>query len=127
MTIDSLAFRQRSFLVRVNPLAKIVASLVFTSIAFALQEIQTAGLVAGVFLCLMLWEVKLTLRLILIAIALLMNFTLIAVGLSQGDWNFAIANTLRLLAITLPTPLLSATTPPASLVRALQTLRLPVF
>lgn len=127
MIINQLSSRKRSFLVRVNPLAKIAASLVFTSIAFALQEIQTAGLVASVFIFLILWEVKLTLRLILITIGLLMIFTLIAVGLSQGDWNFAIANTFRLLAITLPTPLLSATTPPASLVRALQLLRLPSF
>ncbi|WP_031291488.1 energy-coupling factor transporter transmembrane component T family protein [Leptolyngbya sp. Heron Island J] len=109
---------------RVNPLLKIVLSIVAVSIAFALQNLAAAGLLVGVLLIL-LTMVKMSWRIWLGGAIALLLFT--ALTWLLRDWPSAILNTLRLLAILLPGPIFSLTTSPAELTRALQAVKLPSF
>ena len=117
---------QRSFLARVNPLLKIVVCIVVVSIAFSLRNLPAVGLLAGVLLVLLFMSIRLKLKTLLIAAIALLLFTAFATWV-LGNLQSAILNSLRLLAILLPTPLLAATTPPGDLVRALQAAKLPSF
>lgn len=123
MLADRLGL-QRGWLWRVNPLLKIVLSIVAVSIAFALQNLAAAGLLVGVLLIL-LAMVKMSWRIWLGGAISLLLFT--ALTWLLRDWPSAILNTLRLLAILLPGPIFSLTTSPAELTRALQTVKLPSF
>ncbi|ESA38689.1 cobalt abc transporter permease [Leptolyngbya sp. Heron Island J] len=107
-----------------NPLLKIVLSIVAVSIAFALQNLAAAGLLVGVLLIL-LTMVKMSWRIWLGGAIALLLFT--ALTWLLRDWPSAILNTLRLLAILLPGPIFSLTTSPAELTRALQAVKLPSF
>ena len=115
---------QRGWLWRVNPLLKIVLSIVAVSIAFALQNLAAAALLVGVML-IVLAMVKMSWRIWLGGAIALLLFT--ALTWLLRDWPSAILNTLRLLAILLPGPIFSLTTSPAELTRALQAVKLPSF
>jgi energy-coupling factor transport system permease protein len=121
----------RSVLDSVNPLAKIVVSVVMVGVAFSLRNLVAAGLLSASLMLLFFIAVPPAKRLhyfrsfMVGAIALLL-FTGIAALLLQ-NLNFALLNSLRLVAILLPTPLLAITTPPADLTRALQAAKLPTF
>ncbi|MDX2228868.1 MAG: energy-coupling factor transporter transmembrane component T [Leptolyngbyaceae cyanobacterium bins.349] len=119
------------FLTRVNPLAKIIVSLVITGIAFSLKNVWAMGVLVGVLLVLLLLCVtrqnmrQMAQGILSGAIALLV-FLAIGIGLLNNP-QAATLYGLRLIAILLPTPLLALTTPPTDLVRALQAARLPAF
>ena len=115
---------KRGWLWRVNPLLKIVLSMVAVSTAFALQDLAATGLLVAGLLVLLLtagmsWRVWLG-----GAIAL---FLFTALTWLLRDWPAASLNSLRLLAILLPGPIFSLTTSPADLTRALQAAKLPSF
>ncbi|NEP57031.1 MAG: energy-coupling factor transporter transmembrane protein EcfT [Symploca sp. SIO2G7] len=114
----------RGWLWRVNPLLKIVLSIVAISLAFALQTLAAAGLLVGVLL-IVLAMVQMPWRLWLGGAIALLLFTALTWLLRDGP--AAILNTLRLLAILLPGPIFSLTTSPAELTRALQAVKLPAF
>ena len=107
-----------------NPLLKIVLSIVAVSLAFALQTLTAAGLLVGVLLILLVM-VKLPWRIWLGGAIALLLFTALTWLLRDGP--SANLNTLRLLAILLPGPIFSLTTSPAELTRALQAVKLPSF
>lgn len=114
-----------SFLRQVNPLLKIGVSIVFTSLALALRDLQALGLLVSCLFGLVLASVRLQRKILiysLISVA-------IVVGLSMAFQGFGhpIASLLRIGAMLLPTPLLAGTTAPADLVRALQAVHLPNF
>jgi energy-coupling factor transport system permease protein len=115
-----------SFLTRINPLLKIIVTIATISIAFALRDLTAASLLVGVLLLLSAIAIQIRLKTIVFATLILILFTAFA-SWALGDVRAAVINSLRLIAILLPTPLLSATTPPADLVKALQTVRLPAF
>lgn len=71
-------------------------------------------------------SIRLNLKTLLIAAIALLLFTAFATW-ALGNLQSAVLNSLRLLAILLPTPLLAATTPPGDLARALQAAKLPSF
>ncbi|MEM9908447.1 MAG: energy-coupling factor transporter transmembrane component T [Cyanobacteria bacterium P01_D01_bin.44] len=124
MWVGTAKSAKRSWLWRVNPLLKIVLSIVAVSVAFALQNLAALSLCVGVLLGLLVlvgmpWRAWLG-----GAIALLL-FTALTWLLRDG--LAAILNTLRLLAILLPGPIFSFTTSPADLTRALQAVKLPAF
>ncbi|MEM1251520.1 MAG: energy-coupling factor transporter transmembrane component T [Cyanobacteria bacterium P01_H01_bin.21] len=124
MLADKIGFSKRGWLWRVNPLLKVVLSIVAVSIAFTLQNLAAAGLLVGVLLIL-LAMVKTSWRIWLGGAISLLLFT--ALTWLLRDWPSAILNTLRLLAILLPGPIFSLTTSPAELTRALQAVKLPSF
>ncbi|MBE9064880.1 energy-coupling factor transporter transmembrane protein EcfT [cf. Phormidesmis sp. LEGE 11477] len=115
---------KRGWLWSVNPLLKIVLSLVAVAVAFALQNLAAAGLLVGVLLALLL-TVGMPWRLWLTGAIAILLFTALTWLLRDGP--AALLNTLRLLAILLPGPLFSLTTSPADLTRALQAVKLPSF
>jgi energy-coupling factor transport system permease protein len=118
--------QKSSFLVRVNPLLKILVAFATMSVAFALRDINAASLLVGVLLILLLMSVRIRVKTLLSTSLGLVAFTAFA-SWALGDFGAALLNSLRLVAILLPTPLLSATTSPTDLVKALQAVRLPAF
>jgi energy-coupling factor transport system permease protein len=126
MLISKTAPQKQRWLADINPLAKIVVSLIITSIAFSLRSLWAVGLLVSVLLLLLLMSVQIKLKTILVVTFSLVVFTAIATWL-LNNFQFALLNSLRLVAIFLPTPLLAMTTPPADLVRALQAAKLPSF
>jgi energy-coupling factor transport system permease protein len=115
-----------SFLADINPLLKIISTIVLISVTFALRDVWAVGVLVGVLLVLLFSAVRLQLRLLLYGLASLVLFTIFARWL-LGNWQEALFNTFRLMAILLPAPILAGTTPPADLLRALQAARLPGF
>ena len=111
---------KRGWLWRVNPLLKIVLSVVAVSVAFALQDLAAAGLLVALLL-----TVGMSWRIWGPGASAILLFT--ALTWLLRDWPSAILNTLRLLAILLPGPIFSLTTSPAELTRALQAVKLPSF
>ena len=131
MSIARASSKSPGFLTRVNPLAKIIVSLVITGMAFSVKNVWAMGvLVAVLVVLLLLCITRQNIRQIgqgMIAgtIALLL---FVAIGtLLLNNVQAALLYGLRLVAILLPTPLLALTTPPADLVRALQAAKLPSF
>ncbi|MCG6135710.1 MAG: energy-coupling factor transporter transmembrane protein EcfT [Nostoc sp. LLA-1] len=125
LTSKSVVYRE-GFLTKINPLLKITFTMITVSIAFALRDLLAASVLVGVLLLLLLLSVRIKIKILLLAILGLILFTALATW-TLGDFLAAMINSLRLLAILLPTPLLSATTLPADLVKALQAIRLPAF
>ena len=115
----------RSFLTPINPFLKIGLSFGLMSLAFFLQRLPTMMVLVG-GLCLLLTQLKIRPLIWLYSGLMLTVFTLSSAWL-LGDWSRGIFGTLRLLAILLPAPVLALTTPPSSLIRALQAVRLPSF
>lgn len=126
MLITKSVVHRESFLVRINPLLKIAFTAIAVSIGFALRDLLAASLLVGFLLIFLLLSVRINFKTLVLAILGLMLFTTLAAW-TLGDFRAAIINSLRLLAIILPTPLLSATTLPADLIKALQAIRLPAF
>lgn len=119
------------FLTRINPLAKIAVGLVTTCLAFSLKNIWAVGTLVAVLLLLLLLSVtrqnirRLRKWMLSSAIGLLL---FVAIGtVFFNTFQPALLYGLRLIAILLPTPLLALTTPPADLIRALQSTKLPAF
>lgn len=131
MSIAKSAPESRGFLTRVNPLAKIIASLVITGIAFSLKSVVAmsvlvAVLVGVLLLCITRDNIRQIGRGLLVGTIAI--FLFVAIGmLLLNNAQSALLYGLRLVAILLPTPLLALTTPPADLVRALQTAKLQSF
>jgi len=131
MSIAKAAPKSKGFLTRINPLAKIIVSLVVTGIAFSLKSVGAMGILVAVLLVLLMLCVtrrnmrQITQGIISGAIAILVFVTIGTLLLN--NFQAALLYGLRLVAILLPTPLLAITTPPADLVRALQAARLPSF
>lgn len=117
--------KYRSFLRPINPFLKIGLSFGLMGLAFFLQRLSTMMVLVG-GLCLLLTQLKIRPLLWLYSGLMLTVFTLSSAWL-LGDWSRGIFGTLRLLVILLPAPVLALTTPPSSLIRALQAVRLPSF
>lgn len=131
MSIANTSPKLQRFLTRVNPLAKIVVSLVITGMAFSLKSVWAMGVLVVVLVGLLLLCVtrqnmrQIMQGIIAGAIAILV---FVAIGtLLLNNIQASLLYGLRLVAILLPTPLLAITTPPADLVRALQAAKLPSF
>jgi energy-coupling factor transport system permease protein len=123
--------KRNGFLTKVNPLAKIIVSLVVTGVAFSLKDVWAMGVLVAVLLVLLLLCMtrdnirQIGQGVIGGAIAVVI---FVAIGtLLLNNPQAALLYGLRLVAILLPTPLLAITTPPADLVRALQAAKLPSF
>jgi len=122
---------RNEFLTKVNPLAKIVVSLIVTGIAFSLKSVWAIGVLVVVLLLLLLLcitrqNIRQIGQWVLFSTIALVGF--VAIGtLLLNNPQAALLYGLRLIAILLPTPLLAITTPPADLVRALQAAKLPSF
>ncbi|MDJ0617784.1 MAG: energy-coupling factor transporter transmembrane component T [Calothrix sp. MO_192.B10] len=126
MRISKHNHQKHSFLSQINPLLKIVICIFLISFAFLLQKILSLGLLVGLLLILLFSQVNLKFTRILKVTILLGLFLILSTWL-LGDFNKSLFSALRLLAITLPTPLLASTTAPSDLIRALQASRLPGF
>ena len=114
-----------NFLTPINPFLKIGLSVVLTIVALFLTRIPAMlALVGG--LLLLLFQMRVRLSLLLYGLVTLILFAMSSAWL-LGDWPKAVFSALRLLAILLPAPVLSLTTPPADLIRTLQAARLPSF
>ena len=117
--------RYRHGINRVNPFLKIGLSLILLGFAlFVEQGLALLLLVGG--LLLLLTQIRVPLWVWIYGLLTLTIFTATSAWL-LGNWAEAALSTLRLLAIVLPSPILTLTTPPADLIRALQTVRLPSF
>ena len=117
---------QASLLLQINPLLKMAVGIGLTGFALSPANLGTTALYALVPLVLLLVSVRVPPRTLLGAGVALAGFTLLSIWL-VGSPAAALGNTLRLLAILVPVPLLTATTPASDLVRALQAVRLPAF
>ncbi|MDJ0800992.1 MAG: energy-coupling factor transporter transmembrane component T [Calothrix sp. MO_167.B12] len=126
MRISKNNHQRHSFLSQINPLLKIFICIVLISFAFLLQNILSLGVLVGLLLILLFSQVTLKFTTILKVTILLGLFVILSTWL-LGDFNKSLFSALRLLAITLPTPLLASTTAPSDLIRALQASRLPGF
>ncbi|MEO1350336.1 MAG: energy-coupling factor transporter transmembrane component T [Cyanobacteria bacterium J06635_15] len=125
MPIRKRSPRQDRLLNSVNPFLKMGLSLILLGLALFLKQIWAMlALVGG--LLLLLTQIQVSRFALLYGVLTLAMFTATSAWL-LGDWGIAVFSTLRLLAIVLPTPVLTLTTPPADLIRALQTIRLPSF
>lgn len=124
MLANGVESSKQGWLWRVNPLLKVVLSLVAVSVAFALQDLAAAGLLVVLLLVLLL-TVGMSWRIWLGGAIALFLFTALTWLLRDGF--AAILNTLRLLAILLPGPIFALATSPAELTRALQAVKLPSF
>lgn len=116
---------EASFLLRINPLLKMSASIAFTSIALGLRDPGVLGLLVSILLGLVLVSVRINGKILvysLISLAIFISSSMVFQG-----WLHPLASLLRIVAMLLPTPLLAGTTMPADLVRALQAVRLPNF
>ncbi|MGF1602676.1 MAG: energy-coupling factor transporter transmembrane component T family protein [Thermosynechococcaceae cyanobacterium] len=115
----------RNLLSRINPFLKIGLSFGLIGLSLFLKHIAAmVVLVGGVVL--MMTQLKLRPLLLGYGLFMVAVFTG-STALLLGNGPEAIFSTLRLLAILLPTPVLALTTPPADLIRSLQTVRLPSF
>ncbi|MGK7876799.1 MAG: energy-coupling factor transporter transmembrane protein EcfT [Xenococcaceae cyanobacterium] len=125
--LNSKVSRQKhSLLTQINPVLKIIICIFLIAFILFLNKIWAVGLLVGILLVLLLSQVRIKLRVLLhgaIAVALFAAFSTWLLG----DFHDGVFSALRLLAITLPAPLLASTTPPADLIRALQAARLPSF
>ncbi|MFB6277713.1 MAG: energy-coupling factor transporter transmembrane protein EcfT [Halothece sp.] len=117
--------RNFTFLRRINPFLKMGLSLVLIVFSLFLEQIPAMLLLVGVVLLLMT-QLRVPLSLLLYSLLTLIVFALFSAWLS-GDWSQSLFSTLRLLAISLPAPILALTTPPADLIRSLQQAQLPSF
>ncbi len=116
---------RRSPLSRINPFLKIGLSFGLIGLSLFLRHIAPMLVLLGGVLLLM---TQLKLRPLILGYILLMVCIFTgSTALLLQNWPEAIFSTLRLLAIVLPTPVLALTTPPADLIRSLQTVRLPSF
>jgi energy-coupling factor transport system permease protein len=113
------------WLTPINPFLKIGLGIGLMGLALVLK--QTAAMVALVAGLLLLLT-QLRLRLVVVAYGLFsLGVFVLASAWLLGDWSGAIFSGLRLLAILLSVPVLALTTPPATLIRTLQTVHLPSF
>ncbi|NEQ42824.1 MAG: energy-coupling factor transporter transmembrane protein EcfT [Leptolyngbya sp. SIOISBB] len=127
MPIASATKLRPNVLAQVNPFLKIGLSFGIIGVALILQQTSAmTGLVSGLLFLLLLAQLRISPLGLLYAGLTLTVFAVSSAWIS-GDWSQALFSTLRLLAILLPAPVLALTTPPAMLIRALQTLRLPSF
>ncbi|WP_218080205.1 energy-coupling factor transporter transmembrane component T family protein [Anthocerotibacter panamensis] len=113
-----------AWILRVNPLIKILLTLVVLMLAFVLKTLGGLGVLVGALLVLLVVAVPVPFWSLLGGVVLLVGFTGVSAYFS-GSVPYALITGLRVLGILLPAPLLAGTTPPADLVRALQALRLP--
>jgi energy-coupling factor transport system permease protein len=131
MSIARATAKPTGFLTRVNPLVKIMVSVIVTGIALSLKNLWAIGiLVAVLFLLLVRCITRQNMCQIGqgIASSMIALLMFVAIGtLLLNNVQAALLYGLRLVAILLPTPLLAITTPPADLVRALQAAKLPSF
>lgn len=111
------------WLSQINPWLKIGLSVVLLGLALVLDRVEPMVAIAiGLLLLLVSVRVPGWVWLYgLVSFGLFAGFT----AWLTGDWAEASFSTLRLLAIALPTPILTLTTPPATLIRALDRARLP--
>lgn len=116
---------RHSFLSLINPLLKMGLCLALISLAFFLEHLSAMAVLVGGLL-LLLSQIRVRLSVLLYSLLMLTLFTLSSAWL-LGDWPYAAFSTLRLLAILLPAPVLTLTTPPTDLIRTLQTVRFPSF
>ncbi|PZD70495.1 Energy-coupling factor transporter transmembrane protein EcfT [Acaryochloris thomasi RCC1774] len=116
---------RRNLLSRINPFLKMGIGFGLVILSLFLKNIAPMLVLVGGVLLLM---TQLKLRPLFLGYGLLMVAVFTgSTALLLGNWPEAILSTLRLLAIVLPTPILALTTPPADLIRSLQTVRLPSF
>ncbi|PMB50648.1 cobalt ABC transporter permease [Fischerella thermalis CCMEE 5201] len=117
--------QQHTFLTQINPLLKIITSIIILSIALILHHIWAITALVLPLLLLVLISVRINLKILgYVSISLLL-FMVVSTWLR--DFDTSVFSTLRLIAIMLPTPLLASTTSPSDLIRALQATRLPSF
>lgn len=116
---------RRNLLSRINPFLKIGLGFGLIILSLFLKQLASMLVLVGGIVLLM---TQLRLRHVFLGYGLFMVILFTgSTALLLGNWPEAIFSTLRLLAILLPTPVLALTTPPADLIRALQTVRLPSF
>lgn len=121
----SKSTQSSKLLCQVNPLLKLIACLSITIVTLLLHQLSAIALLVGSLLLLTLLTVGFSLKVWgYCAIALISGIALSAV---LRDQHFALLSALRLIAIALPAPLMTSTTAPSDLVRALQAVRLPGF
>ncbi len=114
-----------SFLQQIDPFLKIGLALILICLSLFLKQIPSMlALIGGVLF--LLFQIRIPLGLFIYSLLSLILFAFFSAWL-LGDWSKAIFSSLRLLAILLPTPVLALSTPPADLIRSLQTARLPSF
>ncbi len=109
-----------------NPVAKIGACVVLIGFALLLHQLAAIALLVSILLVLLLYEIPLSLYHLALGAIILGIFIAFSTWL-LGDLQKSIFSALRLLAISLPAPLLAGTTRPATLIRALQVTKLPGF
>lgn len=115
-----------TLLTSINPVLKMGVCVVLISFALLLHQIDAIALLVGTLMIFLLYEIPLSLHYLALGAIALGLFTLFSTWF-LGDLEKTIFSALRLLAISLPAPLLAGTTRPATLIRALQATRLPGF
>ena len=126
MRISRKRSNKYSFMSQINPLLKIAICMILIGFVFCLQKVWSLGLLVSWLLILLFSQVKVKFTIVMKLTIFLGLFVALSTWL-LGDFNKSIFSALRLLAITLPTPLLAGTTAPSDLIRALQASRLPGF
>lgn len=117
---------QRRFLERIHPLLKMAICLGLIPLALILDSNWALGLLVLILMGLAITQTRLPLWVwaqSFLALAVLGLGTMIF----WKDGAAVLHSLLRVVAMVLPAPLLAGTTPPMTLVRALQTLKLPGF
>ncbi len=117
---------QRRLLERINPLLKIGVCLGLIPLALVLNSNWALGLLVITLGGCAITQARLPLWIWGQGILTLAVFGFGAWALMQ-DGAAALHSLLRVVAMVLPAPLLAGTTPPMTLVRALQTVKLPGF
>lgn len=113
------------WLSRINPFLKIGLGFGLIILSLFLRRIAAIlALVGGILL--LVPQLRLRPIFWLYGLMMVAVFTGASALLLQ-NWPEAFFSTLRLLAIVLPMPVLALTTPPADLIRSLQSIRLPSF
>ncbi|WP_287127377.1 energy-coupling factor transporter transmembrane protein EcfT [Candidatus Cyanaurora vandensis] len=107
---------------QVNPLLKMIFTLLALALALGLKTWTAMAVLVGFLLLLLLLTPRLP-WLGWLGLGLLGGGAVLTYFTDSAGVMLTI---LRVLAILLPAPVLAGTTPPADLVRALQTVRLPV-
>ncbi len=116
---------QSSILQQINPLLKVIVCLSITIMALPLHQLNAIGLLVSILLVLALVTIRLSLKVLGYSAVVLV--LAIAISALLRDQSIALLSILRLMAISLPAPMLASTTAPSDLVRALQAVRLPGF
>lgn len=116
---------QSSILQQINPLLKVIVCLSITIMALPLHQLNAIGLLVSILLVLALVTIRFSFKVLgYSAVVLVLAITISAL---LRDQSIALLSILRLMAISLPAPMLAGTTAPSDLVRALQAVRLPGF